>query len=131
MDIILAIISPSIALISGCLLWYFNENGKRDYQKYTAKLKLYEDLVLSIDTFTEGLDDIARRQKFNNNLSLAWMYCSSDVIEKFDIFLETTRVGNVSDEDNRREAMDKLMKAIRADMGLSPPSVKFKIWIAT
>ncbi len=131
MEILVAIVSPFIALISGLILWFFNERGKRAYQTYLEKLKLYEGLIIAIESFYQGSNAIEKRQDFNNKLALAWMYCSKNVLEKADAFLETTRVGNTVSDEGRAEALDQFMKAIRKDMQLGLPTVKFKPWIST
>lgn len=130
MENIAVIVSPFIALISGVVLWYFNEKGKRAFQIYVEKLRLYEDLIMSLDSFYQGSDAVEKRQDFNNKMRLAWMYCSKEVIEKGDDFLETTRTGSKASYEERNDALDALMRAIRSDMKLKLPLVKFKTWIS-
>lgn len=130
-EIIIAIISPSVALISGLIMWYFNEKSKRAFQTYLEKLKLYENLIISVEGFYQGSKSIEKIQNFNRKMALAWMYCSSEVIEKADTFLETTRVGSGATDEQRDEALDCLMGAIRKDMKLALPPIKFKTWIAS
>ncbi len=130
MENIAVVVSPFIALISGIVLWYFNERGKRAFQIYVEKLRLYEELIDSLDSFYQGAGAVDKRQNFNNKMRLAWMYCSRDVIERGDDFLETTRVGNQASDDEKNQAVDALMRAIRKDMRLDLPLVQFKTWIS-
>ena len=130
------IISPFVALISAVILWFLNERSKRRNAIYLEKLKLYEGLMKSVHSFYDRDGDKEKdtvkeiRQTFNNNICVAWIYASKEVIEKADAFLETTRTGNSFSSDDRSDALDLLVKAIRNDMKLSQPEVKFKTWIS-
>ncbi|MCI5050465.1 MAG: hypothetical protein MRY32_09105 [Rickettsiales bacterium] len=125
-----AIISPFIALVSGLVLWFLNEIGKRKTAIYLEKLKLYESLMGSVHSFYEGSNSKEARQSFNDNIRIAWIYASKEVIENADAFLETTRTGNTSSYEDREDALDALARAIRSDMKLPLPKAKFKTWIS-
>ena len=131
MEILTIIISPFIALISGLILWLLNEHSKRQHQVYLEKLKLYEELIISLEGFYLGATDKNKIQSFNRSMAIAWMYCSKEVLEKGDAFLEKTRLNNDFSDEQRDHALDAFIKSIRQDMKLENPNVNFKLWIGS
>jgi len=129
MESLAAIISPFVALISGLVLWFFNEKGKRKTIIYTEKVRLYEKLLSSIGAiYEEGIDNPKLKQEFDNNYRVAWLYASKEVIEKLSEFLDTVRVNSTSSHEDADHSLDLLVKAIRKDFRLPLPTRKFMVW---
>lgn len=129
-DNIILIIGPCLALITAVITFYLNEKAKRKHVLYLEKLKLYQQLMLSVSGFYKGKEMKDLRQAFHDNIGVAWVYASENVIEAADELVETTRVGKKEDDSKRSDALHKFAAAIREDMKLRSPKVKFKSWIS-
>jgi len=129
MENFIAIISPSIALISGLVLWFLNEKGKRRHAIYSEKIDLYEKILSTIGAiYEEGIDNPKLKQEFDRNFRVAWLYASKEVIEKLCSFLDTIRTDKNISQEEVSNALDLLVVAIRKDIKLSNPTRKFMVW---
>lgn len=125
----IAVISaPLFALVSAVILWFLNERGKRQHALHIEKMKLYEKLLRSIEGFYVGSPNPIGKQHFVNEISVAWMFSSDEVIDKAYRFLETVKAGNLHSDQEKETALADFIKSIRKDMGLKIPVNSFKPW---
>ena len=120
------IITPSITLLGGVISWLLNERVKRKHHIYIKKLNLYESLIRSVKGFYVKSVSAESKQAFLDDLAVANIYASSEVIDKAYEFLDKVKVGVSYSDEKKEESLNRFICAIRKDMELKLPKTPFK-----
>ena len=103
---------PLLAVIVG---WLINEGSKQGYDRKKSKEEKYVTLLESSIGFYESINSAPLKNKFLQELDLAWLYCPDHIIHKCYAFLETVTAGNVYSDTDRDKAFKELVFALRKE----------------
>ena len=82
-----------IPLTSVIFAWWLNERSKLKWEKHIRKEDSYRGFLESIHGFYVTSQDEKQKEKFLQELRLAWLYCPDDVIKAGNAFLGTVVTG--------------------------------------
>lgn len=120
LEVLLPLLAVVLPLLAGLVTWSLNERSKRLAEEYRRKEERYRELVSRIRAFSVQANDPVRRSEFLDELNLAWMYCSDDVIRRAYAFLNSVHVDaprSVAKTEQAKETiLGELMVAIRQDL---------------
>ena len=142
---VVTVAGPLVAIV---FAWYLNERSKSKWERHKKKEKRYVALIDGLSGFytTADPDEAkakearAKKDKFLDQLKLAWLYCPDEVIRKCNGFLKTVSAGNSKVDGAKELAWGEFVLEARKDlMGkgwlwrkktkLAPD--EFKIWTST
>ena len=133
----LKIVIPSasvvVPLVVGIVLWGLNERSKLKWEERTRKEKRYQGFLESIHGFYVTSQDEKQKEKFLQELKLAWLYCPDDVIKAGNTFLGTVATGAQSSDEVKERALAEFEIALRRDLhGKTELTVEdHRIWRST
>ena len=78
---IIPLASVIVPLTSAIFVWWLNERSKLKWEKHIRKEKRYRGFLESIHGFYVTSQDEEEKEKFLQELRLAWLYCPDDVIK--------------------------------------------------
>ena len=110
------IVVVALTVLTGLATWLLNETSKRRFEDYTRREERYAGLIKSIRGFQIGVEDLAAKQRFLEELELCWLYGSDDVIRAAYALLETMKLGRTTTSEERGEEAGRLALAIRTDL---------------
>ncbi len=119
-----------VPLAGGIIAWGLNERSKRKWKRYLRKEDRYRGLLKSISGFYASSQDQKKKEKFLQELSLAWLYCPDNVIKAGNAFLVTVDTETVSSDEEKERALAELCLSLRKDLrGNTELTVKdHRIW---
>ena len=129
-----------VPLAVGILLWWLNERSKLNWEKHIRKEDRYRGFLESIHGFyiTSQNEEITsqnkeRKDKFLQDLKLAWLYCPDDVIKAGNAFLETVATGTRYSNEEKERTLAEFVIACRRDLhGETELTVEdHRIWRST
>ena len=117
---IVPVVAVLLTLVGGFVTWGLTERSRRIQEEYRRKEERYTELVSRLRAFTVAGSSTEKRNEFLDQLNLAWLYCSDEVIHSAYAFLDTVHVEapevGEAHERRKREALGRLMLAIRRDL---------------
>jgi len=105
-----------IPLTGAVIAWFVNEWRKRVADQYQRKEASYKELIRSLRGFYESSSDLRLRNKFLEELNIAWLYCPDEVIRKAYVFLNTVHTDCIHEDEQKERAMSEFMLAVRKDL---------------
>ena len=125
------IVVAVVTVAGGLITWRLNERSKRVDAELARREMRYERLIGTIRGFSVSGANKEQRDRFLEELNLAWMYCSDDVIRAAYAFLDSVHVEapEVGEAHAARqlEALGALMAAIRRDLAGRKPLRKTRL----
>lgn len=118
---LLAVIVP---LASAIVAWWLNEMGKRRWETYKRKEQRYVSLLKSLRGFYVRSQDATEKERFLEELRLAWLYCPDKVIKAGNAFLATVATGAKCSDQEKESALAGFVIALRKDLN---PSTKLTV----
>lgn len=116
LNILIPVVAALIALGSGLLTFHLNECSKRRYEEYKRREERYASLIRSLKGFYETSPSEEKKTEFLDQVSLCWMYCPDDVINRAYRFLSTVRTGQKYSKKDQEKAVGELILEIRRDL---------------
>ncbi|MBN1862161.1 MAG: hypothetical protein JW790_00755 [Dehalococcoidales bacterium] len=115
------IVVAIIAAVSGYLVRGFDKRKEREAEEYRRKEERYINLILCLRGLVVSSENKALREKFLDELNLAWLYCSDDVISKINSLMCLIPVGGstkgkTASTEEIMTAFGGLFLAIRKDL---------------
>ena len=123
--------SPFIAVITA---WGLNEWNKRREERRKNKERIYNALLESSNGFYVSVSDENLKNKFLQELRVAWLYCPDHVIGKCNDFLKKVQVGERHCDTVKEQAMFDFIIAMRKDLhGIKTKLTKedYRFWHST
>ena len=105
-----------VPLAGGILAWWLNESSKLKWEKQKRKEDSYQGFLESISGFYVSPKDAERKERFIQELRLAWLYCPDDVIRAANAFLDTVATGAQSSHEEKERALAKFEIVLRQDL---------------
>lgn len=114
----LTVVGSIVVVVGG---WYLNERSKREAARYRRKERRYQGLLAAFSRAfyvgaPAGEARSQARQRFLDELNLAWIYCPDHVIRAANVFLDTVRIGTDAAEGQRETASRAFILALRRDL---------------
>jgi hypothetical protein len=116
MDPIISLIATLLTLLVSFTIWSLSERSKRIESKLKIKEERYMKLISSIQGFGDGTLDVQRANEFPNELNLAWIYCSDDVIKKCIVFIDILSIKENRKQADVNSAIGDILLSIRKDL---------------
>ena len=113
---IIPLASVIVPLTSAIFVWWLNERSKLKWEKHIRKEKRYRGFLESIHGFYVTSQDEEEKEKFLQELRLAWLYCPDDVIKAGNDFLGTVATGGQSSDEVKERALAEFDIALRRDL---------------
>lgn len=110
------LISIVVPLIAGIFGWWLNERKKLQWEERIRKEDRYRGFMESVQGFYELSQDKGEKEKFLQELRLAWLYCPDEVIQAGNVFLDTVSTGDQSSTEQRNQALAEFEIALRRDL---------------
>ena len=124
------VIAASIGVV-GYFVKFYLEFRRLEYER---KEQRYIGILKTMYGFYVGSEDKELKQKFINELNLAYLYASDDVIKSAQEFFETIKVKPVPSSDTeKKNALANLVMNMRKDLKMrtSLHASDFETWIPT
>jgi hypothetical protein len=103
--------------LGAVLAWFINESRKRVTDQYQRKEESYKELLRSLDGFYVNAENAERKiEEFLNQLTIAWLYCPDEIIQKGYTFLDTVHTDEVAADKNKEDALGDFVSSIRTDL---------------
>ncbi|MEX2546631.1 MAG: hypothetical protein WD830_02435 [Chloroflexota bacterium] len=100
--------------------WLLNERSKRNSAAYQRRERRYRNLLDAFRGFYEGeagaSDSHRLRQRFLDEMTMAWLYCPDEAIRSGYAFLATLKLGAVHTAAERDAAAKRFVAALRRDL---------------
>lgn len=96
--------------------WFLNERSKLLWEQHKRKEENYRELLDSLRGFTTQQADLNLRDKFLQQVTLAWMYASDEVIRSAYHFLESTHEGVSLPQEEKKLRAGAFVHAVRTDL---------------
>ena len=110
------LLSIVVPLIAGIFGWWLNERKKLQWEERTRKEDRYRGFMESVQGFYALSQDKGEKEKFLQELRLAWLYCPDEVIQAGNVFLDTVSTGAKSSAEQRDQALAEFEIALRRDL---------------
>ncbi len=116
MPTLLTVFGIVVPLIVAAITWALNERSNRASQQHRRKEESYRKLILSLRGFYEDTNDKSLMQGFVEQVNLCWLYAPDNVISVAYDFLKAVAVETEASQNAKKEAIGKLILAIRQDL---------------
>lgn len=116
LKIVIPLAAVVIPLAGGILAWWLNEHSKLKWEKHVRKEDRYRGFLESISGFYIASQDREQKEKFLQELKLAWLYCPDNVIKAGNAFLDTVATGAESSDEEKERALAEFEMALRRDL---------------
>lgn len=113
MDEWLKIIIPLAAAIA---VWSLNEWAKLRWEQLKRKQDRYQGFLESVNGFYVSSQDASQKEKFIQELRLAWLYCPDEVIKTGNAFLDAVTTGAKASDEDKEQALADFKLALRRDL---------------
>ena len=110
---LLAVVVP---LVGAVAVWCLNECAKRRWEKYKRKEERYTNLLESLCGFYVSSQNSEQKNKFIQELRLAWLYCPDKVIRAGNAFLATVETNASSSDAEKERALAEFVLALRRNL---------------
>lgn len=110
---------PVLPVFLAFLGWLFNEYSKRYWERHKRKEERYIALLESLKGFYVSTAPATARDnkdRFLQQLSVGWLYCSDSVIRKIYMFLEYVSVGERKSDEEKERAVGEIVSLMRKDL---------------
>ena len=121
LKIIIPLVSVLVPLGGGILAWWLGQKSKLTWEQHIRKEERYKGILLSVTGFhatsqEEDQENKERKDKFIQELRIAWLYCPDDVIRAGNAFLATVATGVQASNEDRDRALAAFVIALRLDL---------------
>lgn len=113
MDEWLKIVIPLAVAIT---VWSLNEWAKLRWEKHKRKQDRYQGFLESVSGFYVSSQDAEQKEKFIQELRLAWLYCPDEVIKVGNAFLDAVTTGAGASDEDKEQALADFELALRRDL---------------
>lgn len=93
-----------------------NEWAKRRWENYKRKEERYLVLLKSLRGFYVGSQNAAEKERFTEQIRLAWLYCPDEVIRAGYAFLATVSDTATSSDQEKERALAEFVISLRRDL---------------
>ena len=105
-----------VPLAGGIFAWWLNEHSRLKWEKHIRKEDTYRALLESVGGFYVTSQDEEQKEKFLQELRLAWLYCHDDVIKAGNAFLGTVATGAQFSDEEKERTLAEFVIALRRDL---------------
>ncbi len=116
LDSLVPIFAVLVPLLVAIVAWGLNERSKLNWERYKRKEERYMGFLLSIRGFYEGSEDTKLKEKFIDDLRLAWLYCPDKVVRAGNDFLASVNSGSESTDQEKQTTLGKFELELRRDL---------------
>ena len=113
------VMKVSVPVLVAVVVWLLNEHSKRQWERYKRKEDRYIALLDSLKGFYVSADPATERDKknrFTQQLDLAWMYCPDSIIHAGYSFLDHVSVGVSKSDEAKELSAGEFVAQIRKDL---------------
>ena len=118
------VVIPASATI---VAWFLNEHSKLRWEQHKRKEENYKQLLECLKGFTAEQADIGLRNNFLQQVTLAWMYASDNVIHNAYHFLESTHEDVQLSQEEKKHRAGAFVHAVRRDLLSHKPVQRTKL----
>ena len=108
-----------VPLVGAIVVWCLNELAKRRWERYKRKEERYVSLLKSLRGFYVSSEDAKQKERFLEELRLAWLYCPDKVITAGNAFLATVATGAKCSDQEKESTLAGFVIALREDLNSS------------
>jgi hypothetical protein len=108
----------AIPIIIGLYQWHTEQANKRRFELYIKKEKLYLEMQQNLWGFYGNSSDRNKRQKFIENVQVAWLYCPDSFITICNEFIDNGHVqqNQIGNDEVRLKIVNRLLAEMRKDL---------------
>ena len=116
LDGLVPIVAVLVPILAAILAWWLNERSKLNWERYKRKEERYTGFLQSVPGFYAGSQDEKLKEKFINDLRLAWLYCPDKVVRAGNNFLATVTSDSESTEEEKQTRLAEFELELRRDL---------------
>ena len=116
LDGLVPIFAVLVPILAAIVAWCLNERSKLKWERYKRKEERYLGFLQSIRGFYEGSEDEQLKEKFINDLRLAWLYCPDKIVRMGNAFLATVDSGSESTDQDKQSKLEEFELELRRDL---------------
>ncbi len=105
-----------IPLAVAIVVWSLNEYAKLKWEKHKQKEDRYKGFLESVSGFYVCAQDTRQKERFIQELRLAWLYCPDEVIKTGNTFLDAVTTGAETSDADKEQALANFELALRRDL---------------
>ena len=105
-----------IPLAVAIVVWSLNEYAKLKWEKHKRKEDRYKGFLESVGGFYVSSQDSRQKERFIQELRLAWLYCPDEVIKTADAFLDAVTTGAGTTDADKEQTLADFELALRRDL---------------
>ena len=116
LDSLVPIIAVLVPILAAIVAWWLNERSKLKWERYKRKEERYMGFLQSIRGFYAGSPDEQLKEKFINDLRLAWLYCPDRIVRAGNTFLSTVDSASESTDQDKQSKLAEFELELRRDL---------------
>jgi len=116
LKVLLPLASILVPFAGGLIIWALNQRSKLHWEIRSKKEERYRVFLETIRGFYAASQDREAKDRFLNEMRLAWLYCPDDVIRSGHTFLDTIATGRQSSDKDKEHALAEFELSLRRDI---------------
>ncbi len=116
LDSLVPVFAVLVPILAAIVAWWLNERSKLKWERCKRKEERYMGFLESIRGFYVGSQDEQLKEKFINDLRLAWLYCPDKVVRAGNAFLATVDSASESTDHDKQSKLAEFELELRRDL---------------
>ena len=116
LDSLVPIFAVLVPVLAAIVAWWLNERSKMKWERYKRKEERYMGFLESIRGFYAGSQNERLKEKFINDLRLAWLYCPDKIVRAGNAFLATVDSASESTDQDKQSKLAEFELELRRDL---------------